>query len=307
MTKTPVSIEAGFRSRSKHARAVRTKAKVHRTLRLRGGVTVHYPAVMGILNVTPDSFSDGGQYLDPDRACRHALQMEAEGAAIIDIGGESTRPGARAVTAEEELARVMPVLERLAGKLRVPLSVDTRKAEVARRALAAGASIVNDVSGLTYDPAMLPLVVKTRAAVVIMHSRAATDIANRDGRYRDVLAVVVSFLRHQSAIALRAGVAPSRIILDPGLGFAKGAHHNLELLIGFKRLSALGYPVLIGASRKRFVRRIAGCGAEDVRFGGAAVNAWAVAAGASIVRVHEVAPAVAVTRMVAAMSALRRA
>jgi dihydropteroate synthase len=275
-------------------------------LRLRNRMTVRYPAVMGILNVTPDSFSDGGQYLDPARAFDHALQMEAEGAAIIDIGGESTRPGAREVPAAAELARVLPVIERLAGELRVPISIDTRKAEVARAALAAGAAIVNDVSGLTSDPAMLPLVAKTRAAVVIMHSRAATDIGNRDARYRDVVAEVAGFLRRQAECAIRAGVARSRIIIDPGLGFAKGARHNLELLVGFARLRALGYPVLVGASRKRFVRSIAGGGAEEVRFGNAAVNAWVVAAGASIVRVHEVAPAVAVVRMVAAITASNR-
>jgi dihydropteroate synthase len=278
-----------------------------RSLRLRNGMTVRYPAVMGILNVTPDSFSDGGQYLQPAVACEHALQMQAEGAAIIDIGGESTRPGAVEVSLAEELARVLPVIERLAGKLQVPISIDTRKAEVARAALAAGAAIVNDVSGLTYDPAMMPMVAKARAAIVIMHSRAATDIGNRDARYRDVIASVTGFLRRQASLAVRGGVARSRIILDPGLGFAKDARHNLELLVGFGRLSALGYPILVGASRKRFVRSIAGAAAEDIRFGNAAVNSWAVASGASILRVHEVAPAVAVMRMVAAIAACGRA
>jgi dihydropteroate synthase len=281
--------------------------KTVRTLRLRDGRIVRYPAVMGILNVTPDSFSDGGCYLDPITARDHALQMEGEGATIIDVGGESTRPGAREVSAEEELQRVLPVIEALAGRLRVPVSIDTRKAVVARTAIEAGAAIVNDVSGLTYDPAMLPLVAKTRTAVVIMHSRAAVDIANRDGRYRDVVGVVVAFLRQQTALAVRGGVARSRIIVDPGLGFAKGARHNLELLVGFKRLAALGYPLLVGASRKRFVRQTAGGSDEDVRFGNAAVYAWALAAGASIVRVHEVAPAVAVVRMVAAITACGRA
>jgi dihydropteroate synthase len=258
---------------------------------------------MGILNVTPDSFSDGGRYLDPIRARDHALQMEAAGAAIIDIGGESTRPGAREVPTAEEIQRILPVIEALAGRLRVPISIDTRKADVAQAAIEAGAAIVNDVSGLTYDLAMLPLIARTRAAVVIMHSRAAIDITNRDGRYRDVVTAVVAFLRQQTALAVRGGVARSRIIVDPGLGFAKGARHNLEILIGFKRLGALGYPVLVGASRKRFVRQMAGGSDEDVKFGNAAVHTWVLAAGASIVRVHEVVPAMAVARMVAALRA----
>lgn len=280
------------------------RSRTLRPLRLRDGRTVRYPAVMGILNVTPDSFSDGGRYLDPIRARDHAVQMEAEGAAIIDIGGESTRPGAQEeVSAAEEIQRVLPVIEALAGRLQVPISIDTRKAEVAQAAIEAGAAIVNDVSGLTNDPAMLPLIAKARAAIVIMHSRAAIDITNRDGRYRDVLAAVIAFLRQQTALALRGGVARSRIILDPGLGFAKGARHNLEILVGFKRLGALGYPVLVGASRKRFVRQLAGGSEEDIKSGNAAVHAWALAAGASIVRVHEVAPAVAVARMVAALRA----
>jgi dihydropteroate synthase len=286
---------------------VTVRSKTARSLRLRDGRIVRYPAVMGILNVTPDSFSDGGKYFDPALARDHALQMEAEGAALIDVGGESTRPGAREVNIDEELARVLPVIKALSGKLRVPISIDTRKGAVARAAIDAGAAIVNDVSGLTYDAAMLSVIAKTRAAVVIMHSRAATDITNRDGRYRDVVGAVVAFLRRQTALAIRGGVARSRIIVDPGLGFAKGTRHNLELLVGFKRLSALGYPVLIGASRKRFVRQSAGGSDEDIRFGNAAVNAWAVAAGASIVRVHEVAPAVAVVRMVAAIAAGGRA
>ena len=286
---------------------VTARTRTVRALRLRDGRTVHYPAVMGILNVTPDSFSDGGRYLDPSEARDHAMQMEAEGAAIIDVGGESTRPGAQEVPIAEEIQRVVPVIELLASRLRVPISIDTRKAEVARAALQAGAMIVNDVSGLAHDPEMLPLIGSTRAALVIMHSRAASDIANRDGRYRDVLLAVITFLRRQTALAVRNGVARSRIIVDPGLGFAKAARHNLQILVGLKRLVALGYPVLIGASRKRFVRQIAGGSDEDVRFGDAAVDAFALAAGASIVRVHEVAPAVAVARMVAAIAACGRA
>jgi dihydropteroate synthase len=286
---------------------VTARARTVRALRLRDGRTVRYPAVMGILNVTPDSFSDGGRYLDPILARDHALQMEAEGAAIIDVGGESTRPGAREVPVAEEMQRVLPVMDALAGKLQVPISIDTRRAEVAHAALEAGAAIINDVSGLIYDRGMLPLIAEARAAVVIMHSRAGIDITNRDGRYRDVVAAVITFLRRQSALAIRGGVARSRIIVDPGLGFAKGARHNLELLVGFKRLLALGYPVLVGASRKRFVRQIAGGSDEEIRFGNAAVDAWTIAAGASIVRVHEVAPAVAVARMVAAIAACGRA
>ncbi|MGH7837602.1 MAG: dihydropteroate synthase, partial [Candidatus Binataceae bacterium] len=204
------------------------------------------PAVMGVLNVTPDSFSDGGCFLEPERALAQALTLEAEGAAIIDVGGESTRPvGAHAVPVEVELARVVPVLELLRRKLRIPVSIDTRKAEVARAALAHGAVMINDVSALSADAAMAPLAAQAGCAVVLMHMRGSPENHMRYARYRDVLEEVVRFLRARARFARAAGINPRRIIVDPGLGFAKIARHNLALLGGLSRLCGLGYPVLI--------------------------------------------------------------
>jgi dihydropteroate synthase len=258
---------------------------------------------MGIVNVTPDSFSDGGRYLDPARAVAHALELQTAGAAIIDIGGESTRPGAAAVAVEVELQRVIPVIRALRGKLRVPLSIDTRKAAVAKAALAAGAAIVNDVSGLVYDSEMAAETARAGAAIILMHMRGTPDVMMRHARYRDVVGEVCAFLRRQARVALRAGIRPSRIIVDPGLGFAKTARHNLEILGGLRRICTLGYPVLIGASRKRFVRSVCGDGDSDIGFGTVAANALAVAAGAAIIRVHEPAPALAAIKMASAITA----
>jgi dihydropteroate synthase len=257
---------------------------------------------MGVLNVTPDSFSDGGRYLDPRRAAEHALEMEAAGAAIIDIGGESTRPhGAREVAAELEIERVAPVLKRLRGRLRVPISIDTRKAAVARVALDAGAAIVNDVSALADDPAMAPLVAARKCAVVLMHMRGGPANHMNFAHYRDVVGEVEAALAARVREALRAGVARSRIILDPGLGFAKLPRHSLALLRALPRLRALGYPIMVGASRKGFVRLAAGSDPAALESATAAVSAMAIAAGVSIVRVHDVASAVAAVKMAAAI------
>jgi dihydropteroate synthase len=257
---------------------------------------------MGVLNVTPDSFSDGGRYLDPRRAAEHALEMEAAGAAIVDIGGESTRPhGAREVPAAIEIARIAPVLERLGGRLRVPISVDTRKAAVARVALDAGAAIVNDVSALADDPGLAPLVAARRCAVVLMHMRGGPADHIRFARYRDVVGEVEAALAARARFAIRAGVAPSRIVLDPGLGFAKRPLHSLALLSALPRLCALGYPILVGASRKGFVRAAAGAAPAALESAAAAISAIAIAAGAAIVRVHDVGPAVAAVKMAAAI------
>ncbi|MGH7935363.1 MAG: dihydropteroate synthase [Candidatus Binataceae bacterium] len=278
-----------------------------KSLRLHGGAVIRFPAVMGVLNVTPDSFSDGGRFLDPARAIDHALAMEAAGAAIIDIGGESTRPGARGVDLEVELARVLPVIEVLAARLKAPISIDTRKAAVALAALERGAAIVNDISGLQHDAAMAAMVARARAGLVLMHMRGTPDVMMSLANYGDVVGEVCTFLRRQAATALAAGVARSRIIVDPGLGFAKNWRHNLILLSSLRRICALGYPVLIGASRKSFVRRIAGGSESELLFGTAAVNALAVAAGAAIIRVHDPGPAAAVVRMAAAIAASGRA
>ncbi len=271
-------------------------------LRLGDGRVIQLPAVMGILNVTPDSFSDGGQYLEPARALEHALAMEAEGAAIIDVGGESSRPhGARAITAAEELERVVPVLRLLGRHLRVPISIDTRKASVARQALDLGAAMVNDTSEMTADPEMIATVAAARCAVVLMHMRGGLEDHVKWAHYSDVVAEVRRYLQGRVAAAVAGGVAAKRIVLDPGIGFAKTARHNLALLHNLKRLVKLGFPLLVGASRKRFVRELAGSDPCMVEWGNAGVNAAAILSGAAIVRVHAVAPAVAVVKLAAAI------
>jgi dihydropteroate synthase len=276
-------------------------------LKLADGRIIKFPAVMGVLNVTPDSFSDGGRYLDPDRAVEHALQMEAAGADIIDVGGESSRPvGAVEVQVEVELERVTPVIERLGKQLKVPISIDTRRAEVARVALELGAAVINDISALQHDPAMASLAVRTRCAVVLMHMRGGPANHLKFASYRDVVREVIEYLGTRALFAQEAGIARSRIILDPGLGFAKTAQHNLKLLAVLPKLCALGYPVLVGASRKTFVARISGARENELEFGTAAANAIAVAAGASIVRVHDVRAGVAAVRMAAAIAGRNR-
>jgi dihydropteroate synthase len=267
-------------------------------IRLCDGRIIRLPAIMGVLNVTPDSFYDGGRYLDPDRAADRAFQMAAEGAAIIDIGGESSRPGgAHEVPPEAELARLLPVIQRLYGRLEIPISIDTRKAAVARVLLDSGAAIINDVSALSFDPAMAQLVAEQRSAVVLMHMKG--DLANHPqfASYQDVVGEVQEYLSQRASFAVRAGIEPAQIILDPGIGFAKTAEHNLTILASLRRFCVLGYPVLIGASRKRFVRMISGESESDTLFGTAAANAIALANGAAIVRVHDVQAAAAVSRM----------
>ncbi len=272
-------------------------------LKLADGRIIKFPAVMGVLNVTPDSFSDGGRYLDPNRAVEHALAMEAAGADVIDVGGESSRPvGAVEIPVEVELARVTPVLARLGKRLRAPISIDTRRAEVARVAFESGAAIINDITALGHDCEMAPLAARTKCAVVLMHMRGGPANHIAFARYRDVVREVVEYLDARARFAATAGVARARIIVDPGLGFAKTAQHNLKLLAALPDLLALGYPVLVGASRKTFVAQIAGAGERELEFGTAAANALAIAAGASIVRVHDVGAGVAAMRMAAAMT-----
>jgi dihydropteroate synthase len=259
--------------------------------------------LMGVLNVTPDSFSDGGRYLDPDRAVEHALEMEAAGADIIDVGGESSRPvGALEVTVEVESQRVTPVLERLGKRLKVPISIDTRRAEVARVALESGAAIINDISALQHDPAMAPVAARTKCAVVLMHMRGGPTNHLKFAHYRVVVREVIEYLGTRARFAGNAGIARSRIIVDPGLGFAKNAQHNLKLLAALPELCALGYPVLVGVSRKTFIARISGAGEHELEFGTAAANAIAIAEGASIVRVHDVGAGLAALRMSAAIA-----
>jgi dihydropteroate synthase len=244
---------------------------------------------MAILNVTPDSFADGGRYLQPDRAAEAALELEAAGADLVDVGGESTRPGATPVSGSEELQRVLPVLERLSGRLRIPVSIDTYKADVAREALAAGAAIVNDVSGLRYDPGLAAVVADAGAALVLMHTRGRSREMYREAAYGDVAREVAGELASSIAGAEAAGVAADRIIVDPGLGFAKRAPHSYEALAWLGTLDGLGRPILVGPSRKSFLQDALGERAADDRdWGTAAAVTAAILFGAHIVRVHAV-------------------
>jgi dihydropteroate synthase len=243
---------------------------------------------MGIVNVTPDSFSDGGVNLDPDTAAASARRMVEEGAAIVDMGGESTRPGSEGISLDDELRRVVPVLERLGGE--VPLSIDTSKVEVARHALGLGAELVNDVTALRGDPEMAELVAESGSYLCLMHMLGEPRTMQEDPRYDDVVSEVVAFLEERLAFATRSGIAEERICVDPGLGFGKTVEHNVELLNRLSELETLGRPVLVGASRKRFLGRLMGdpeatVGPMPASIAAAAI---AVAAGATIVRVHDV-------------------
>jgi dihydropteroate synthase len=247
--------------------------------------------VMGIVNVTPDSFSDGGLYLDPSAAIAHALELERDGAAILDIGGESTRPGADPVSAERQLARVLPVIAglRSAGS-RAQLSIDTSAARVARAALDAGATLVNDVTALRADPEMAGLVAAAGADCCLMHMLGEPRTMQRDPRYDDVVGEVKAFLEARMAFAVAAGIDERRIMLDPGIGFGKTIEHNLELLRRLDELVALGRPVVIGTSRKSFLGRITGREIDDRLAGTIATNVLAYERGASVFRVHDVGP-----------------
>ncbi len=241
---------------------------------------------MGVVNVTPDSFSDGGVHLDPDTAAAAARRMRDDGAAIVDVGGESTRPGSGGVTLDEELRRVVPVLERLQGD--VPVSIDTTKAEVARRALALGAELVNDVTALRGDPDLAGVVGDGGAYLCLMHMQGEPRTMQRDPRYDDVVSEVASFLEERLRTAVDAGVPEERICLDPGIGFGKTVDHNLELIRRLDVLVALGRPVLIGISRKSTLRKLTGSDDLVAASVGAAVAAFE--RGATILRVHDVKP-----------------
>ncbi|HEY5316594.1 MAG TPA: dihydropteroate synthase [Solirubrobacteraceae bacterium] len=246
---------------------------------------------MGIVNVTPDSFSDGGLYLDPAAAVEHALALAREGAAILDVGGESTRPGADPVPAEEELRRVVPVIERLvAAGAAARISIDTSKAAVAAAALDAGATMVNDVSAFRADPAIAGLVAARGADCCLMHMLGEPRTMQRDPHYEDVVSEVKAFLEERMAYAVSAGVAEERILLDPGIGFGKTGAHNLELLNRLGEIVALGRPVVVGTSRKSFLGRLTGRATDDRLAGTIATNVLAYERGASVFRVHDVAP-----------------
>lgn len=259
---------------------------------------------MGIVNVTPDSFSDGGRFLDPDAAVAHGLQLEADGADVLDVGGESTRPGADPVSATEEIARVVPVVSALAAQVSIPVSVDTTKAEVAAASLEAGATIVNDVSAGRFDPDILHVVASAGAGYVAMHMLGEPRTMQDAPHYDDVVLDVTAFLADRLAVARDAGVQPDRLIADPGIGFGKTAAHNLALMAHLDRLVAdLGVPVLVGTSRKSFIGAVlGGLAVDDREEGTLATIAWAFARGASMVRVHDVRSAARTARLFDVMS-----
>jgi dihydropteroate synthase len=255
--------------------------------------------VMGIVNVTPDSFSDGGVLHDSDRAVEAAVQMVEDGADILDVGGESTRPGARALPAGTELERVLPVIEQLAARVAVPISIDTYKASVAEAAVKAGASIVNDISGLRYEPALGGVVARTGAALILMHTRGRSSEMYRQATYSDVISEVLDELRESVAYATGAGVPKDRLLVDPGLGFAKEPAHSYEILARLEEFGDLGRPLVVGASRKGFLTRPLGREVPPAQrdWATAATVATAIMAGAHIVRVHAVRELAQVARV----------
>ncbi len=259
------------------------------TLRTRDLTRQRLPLLMGILNVTPDSFSDGGQFNAVDSAVARAVQMEADGADIIDIGGESTRPGAEPVSLDEELRRTVPVIRQLSQTLRVPISIDTTKSEVARQALEAGAEIVNDISGLTFDPAMLEFCRETDAGICLMHIQGTPQTMQKDPKYSDVVSEVIEFLQQQVDRCLMAGIAAERMCVDPGIGFGKTAVHNLELLRAVPRMqNDLQRPVLIGHSRKRFLSKMLGRNVDEREAGTVGVSIALAELGVDVLRIHDV-------------------
>jgi len=255
--------------------------------------------LMGVLNVTPDSFSDGGRFLSPDAAVRRGLELAADGADFIDVGGESTRPGSGAVPPDEQIRRVVPVIRSLADRTDVPLSVDTSDAEVASAALDAGASIVNDVSGFTADPAMPGVAASHGASAVLMHMRGTPATMQENPEYGDLMNDIISFLRTAVAVARSAGV--EQIMVDPGIGFGKTTAHNLEILRRLGDMAGLGLPVLVGPSRKSFIGAVLDLPVGERLEGTAGAVAVAVMNGAHIVRVHDPGPIRRVVRMVDAI------
>ena len=253
--------------------------------------------VMGVLNVTPDSFSDGGKFFEPVWAIEQALAIEKAGADILDIGGESTRPGSEGISANEELARVRPVLKALAGRIKIPISIDTRKAAVAEAAIAAGAEIINDVTGLRADPDLAEIAAKHRVPIVLMHMRGEPLTMQKPPFARNVVADVLKGLRRSIEVAGRAGVAKSQIVVDPGIGFGKNFEQNYELIARLPELRKIGCAILIGTSRKGFLGHTLGKQPGDRIWGTAATIAASILGGAHIVRVHDVAEMVQVARV----------
>jgi dihydropteroate synthase len=258
------------------------------------------PVLMGVLNVTPDSFSDGGQFVDPEPAVEHGLEMVEEGAAIIDVGGESTRPGAAPVTASEEIRRVVPVIERLRARTEAVISVDTSKPEVMRAAAAAGAGLINDVRALGV-PGALEAAAATGCAVCLMHMQGEPGTMQRDPQYVDVVREVKDFLLQRARACRSAGLPEERIVLDPGFGFGKTLAHNLELMRRLPELTACGLPVLVGMSRKSSIAALTGRSGGDRLYGSLAFAVIAVLNGARILRVHDVAATVDAVKVAVAV------
>ena len=263
------------------------------------------PLIMGVLNVTPDSFSDGSRFFDPRTAADHARRMADAGADLIDIGGESTRPGSDRVDSTEQIRRILPVFDAIAGKVAAVLSVDSTRADVAEAALDRGAYLINDISAATDDPRMLPLAAGRGAPIVLMHKQGEPKTMQVAPAYGDVVAEVLGHLRGRLEAATAAGVPPHRVVLDPGIGFGKSLDHNLALLRNLNRFTSLGRPLLLGVSRKGFIGRVSGeTEASQRLFGTAAAVAWCAANGAGILRVHDVDEMSKVVRVV---DAIRRA
>ena len=261
--------------------------------------------VMGILNVTPDSFSDGGRFLGAEAIGSQVETMIEAGADIIDVGGESSRPFAEAVSVEEELGRVLPAIRQIRKRSTIPISIDTTKAEVAAKALAAGADIVNDISALRFDPEMVSLVAKTEVPVIIMHMQGTPADMQLDPRYDDVIAEIREFFRERLAAAATKGIEKKRFILDPGIGFGKTVAHNLTILKHLAELQELGCPLLIGHSRKAFIGKLLGIEVDERDVATAAISALCAAGGVSVLRVHDVGMTVQAVRLAEAINTAR--
>ena len=289
----------------KHSSSRPDRPVVGRVLKTRHGELdlCRRTALMGVLNVTPDSFSDGGQFLDSGKAIERGVKLVAEGADIIDVGGESTRPGAQPVSVEEEIGRVIPVIRGLRARIQVPLSIDTYKVEVARRALAEGADIVNDISAMRLDARMASLVADEKVPVVLMHMQGMPRTMQLSPDYMDVVGEVTEFLRLRAQAAVDAGVDPAAIVIDPGIGFGKSLEHNLTLLRDLPVLGSLGFPVLVGVSRKTFIGKILAADPEHRLEGSLAAACIAVWGGARIVRVHDLQQTFQALRIVDAILA----
>lgn len=263
--------------------------------------------VMGVLNVTPDSFSDGGKFLDAERAVPRALEIEREGADILDIGGESTRPGSEAISADEQLARILPVLKKIRGRLQIPISIDTQSAAVACAAIEAGAQLINDISALRHDPQMAALAKSAGVPVILMHMRGEPRTMQHGPFARDVMKDIADGFRHALHRAERAGLERSKILLDPGIGFGKNYKQNFEVLARLPELSKFGCPIVIGTSRKRFIGAALGnLPSEERRWGTAATVTASILGGAHIIRVHDVKEMAQVAKLTDRVLAARK-